>query len=314
MTIKEFADLCKCTTQTLRYYDKIDLLKPVKVDQWSGYRYYAESQAIDFVKIRNLQAADFTIDKIKKLLSVSDTEVYEAFNLKIAEQAQKLERIKQIQRSYLAEKNNMEKLINGISDFITSQFTDFEILREFGLSPNDGTAVLAQVKSYFEQQVLRNCTSEDDVTLIVDKEAFRGADNVANAINTLKGSDLNDTILLGGETVTEEEWFVSDQWDTLWECGGWKHVYEFMDKIPHMDEGREYCLFLRLNEEKYDEYALQKENEATHGDDSYRISVVFSMFMIGAMLLREKSEKISMFSNVEKSTDGLNRFALMIKR
>ena len=26
MTIKEFASLCGCNTQTLRYYDKIDLL------------------------------------------------------------------------------------------------------------------------------------------------------------------------------------------------------------------------------------------------------------------------------------------------
>ena len=34
MTIKEFASLCGCNTQTLRYYDKIDLLKPVKTDQW----------------------------------------------------------------------------------------------------------------------------------------------------------------------------------------------------------------------------------------------------------------------------------------
>lgn len=39
MTIKEFASLCGCSTQTLRYYDKIDLLKPVKVNQSSGYNY-----------------------------------------------------------------------------------------------------------------------------------------------------------------------------------------------------------------------------------------------------------------------------------
>ena len=67
MTIKELATLCGCNTQTLRYYDKIDLLKPVKVDQWSGYRYYTKAQAIAFVKIKNLQAADFTIDEIKAL-------------------------------------------------------------------------------------------------------------------------------------------------------------------------------------------------------------------------------------------------------
>ena len=55
MTIKEFARLCGCNPQTLRYYDHVELLKPVQVDPWSGYRYYEEEQALTFVKIRNLQ-------------------------------------------------------------------------------------------------------------------------------------------------------------------------------------------------------------------------------------------------------------------
>lgn len=44
MTIKEFACLCGCNPQTLRYYDHVNLLKPVKVDKWSGYRFYEEEQ------------------------------------------------------------------------------------------------------------------------------------------------------------------------------------------------------------------------------------------------------------------------------
>ena len=84
MTIKEFASLCGCNAQTLRYYDKIDLLKPVKVDPWSGYRFYEKSQAVDFIKIKNLQAADFTIEEIKALLTLPDQQVYEAFDRKIA--------------------------------------------------------------------------------------------------------------------------------------------------------------------------------------------------------------------------------------
>lgn len=39
MTIKEFARLCDCNPQTLRYYDRVDLLKPQKVNRWSEYRY-----------------------------------------------------------------------------------------------------------------------------------------------------------------------------------------------------------------------------------------------------------------------------------
>ena len=49
MTIKEFAKLCNCNPQTLRYYDKEDLLKPKMVDSWTGYRHYSEEQAIDFI-------------------------------------------------------------------------------------------------------------------------------------------------------------------------------------------------------------------------------------------------------------------------
>ena len=38
MTIKAFAELCGCTAQTLRYYDRIGLLQPAQVDKWTGYR------------------------------------------------------------------------------------------------------------------------------------------------------------------------------------------------------------------------------------------------------------------------------------
>lgn len=66
MTIKEFSRLCDCNPQTLRYYDHVDLLKPVKVDSWTGYRYYDEDQALQFVKIKNLQRAGFSIDEIRR--------------------------------------------------------------------------------------------------------------------------------------------------------------------------------------------------------------------------------------------------------
>ena len=64
ITIRGFAKLCGCNTQTLRYYDRIGLLTPAKVDEWTGYRYYEEEQALLFVKIKNLQQADFSIDVI----------------------------------------------------------------------------------------------------------------------------------------------------------------------------------------------------------------------------------------------------------
>ena len=59
MTIQAFARLCGCNPQTLRYYDKVDLLRPARVDRFTGYRYYDEDQALTFVKIKNLQLGAF---------------------------------------------------------------------------------------------------------------------------------------------------------------------------------------------------------------------------------------------------------------
>ena len=116
MTIKEFAKLCNCNPQTLRYYDKEDLLKPKTVDVWTGYRHYSEEQALDFVKIKNLQEADFSIKEIKELLTKSDEEIYLAFDRKIEEQVEKLERIRRTQATYLSEKQNMETKIKEIKE------------------------------------------------------------------------------------------------------------------------------------------------------------------------------------------------------
>lgn len=296
MTIKEFASLCKCNAQTLRYYDRIDLLKPVKVDPWSGYRYYDQTQAIDFVKIKNLQAADFSISEIKQLLTKSDQQVFDAFQEKISQQEQKLERIRQIQQSYLTEKNDMEKLIHSLSDFILSQLTNFEGLREFGMEPEEAPRIVSLVKSSMEKWAAKAQPSAKEVSLLVSDEIIRGADQVAEKIHSFDPKNLSDTILLGGETLSEKDIFDKTQYDTIWECDGWAHVYEFLDAIPPLVNDGDYCFSLRLREDKYTE------------------ELSFPLFMLGTMLLRKGDAEVYMGCNVEKSEDGKNHFTLMRKK
>ena len=114
MTILEFARLCGTSTQTLRYYDRIDLLKPRRVDSWTGYRYYEKEQAADFVKIKNLQLADFSIAEIKALLPASSEEITRAFDAKIAAEQEKLAKILKIQESYRKEAMTIDSKINAI--------------------------------------------------------------------------------------------------------------------------------------------------------------------------------------------------------
>ena len=214
LTIKEFAALCSCGTQTLRYYDKIDLLKPIKVDPWSGYRYYTPEQAIDFVKIKNLQAADFTIDEIKTLLTLPDQQVYEAFDRKIAEQTQKLQRIREIQQSYLTEKSSMEKIIQSMSHFILSQINDFEVLEEFGMKPEDGPKLIERVREYLESKFLQDISFPEALTLTINDEIIKGADQIAEKLSSLTAANLNDTITLNDSDEPEED-FSPDQYLSL---------------------------------------------------------------------------------------------------
>ena len=296
MTIKEFASLCGCNTQTLRYYDKIDLLKPIKVDPWSGYRYYVKTQAIDFVKIKNLQAADFTIEEIKALLIMPDQQVYEAFSQKIAEQAQKLERIKIIQQSYLTEKNNMERLIRSVSDFLLHAVSDYGVLREFGLSPEDAPAVVAKLKDFIERSTRRDLPAEPEVQMILNDTVIHGADRIAETFEALKGKGYDDTVLLGDKDVGATESLTPENSETVWESRGWNFVYEFIDDIPKLSSGYTYGFYFRLNEDKQ-----------TDG-------LEFPMFMIAAMLPRLESDEISFGCSIERSDDANNHFILLRRK
>ena len=112
MTIKEFSRLCGCNPKTIRYYDHMDLLKPVKVDPFTGYRYYDEDQALQYVKIKNLQIAGFSIEEIKGLLDADNDTVFNAFSEKIKDQEDRLRKTREIQQSYLDEVNRMKEKVS----------------------------------------------------------------------------------------------------------------------------------------------------------------------------------------------------------
>ena len=74
MKIGEFAKRCHTQISVLRHYDKKKLLSPVYTDNFTGYRYYSESQITVFSYIRELKEAGFTLDEIKTILYSHDSE------------------------------------------------------------------------------------------------------------------------------------------------------------------------------------------------------------------------------------------------
>lgn len=67
LKIGEFAALSGVSIHMLRNYDKIDLLKPERVDASSGYRYYEERQIIKANHIQVLKNMGFALKEIAAL-------------------------------------------------------------------------------------------------------------------------------------------------------------------------------------------------------------------------------------------------------
>ena len=71
-SISQTAKILGITTETLRHYDRIDLVKPCKVDEWTGYRYYSEQEIVRLNTIKALRCMDLTLSEINEILAYDD--------------------------------------------------------------------------------------------------------------------------------------------------------------------------------------------------------------------------------------------------
>jgi DNA-binding transcriptional MerR regulator len=110
-TVGEFSQLAQVSKRLLRYYDQIDLLKPVHTDPLTGYRYYSAEQMPDLNRILALKDLGLSLDQIRRLLSdnVSTDEIQGMLLLKKAEieqvLASELQRIRSIESRLQAIRN-----------------------------------------------------------------------------------------------------------------------------------------------------------------------------------------------------------------
>lgn len=71
-SISQTAKIVDMTTETLRHYDRINLVKPCKIDEWTGYRYYSQQEIVRLNTIRSLRCMDLTLSEIKDILAYDD--------------------------------------------------------------------------------------------------------------------------------------------------------------------------------------------------------------------------------------------------
>lgn len=231
MTIKEFSKLCGCNPQTLRYYDRENLLKPVKVDEWSGYRFYEKEQAIAFVKIKNLQKAGFSIEEIRGLLNKGDAEIYYAFELKIAEEEKRLQEIKNIQKTYQTEITNMKNKLEEMCKSIRASMVAYNPAEEFGIDSESYNAMMENVNAFFDKMLEAEDFSKYEFLDCSEENRKKGEQDFRECLD-------------------------NPNYEAIFERHGWKNVKDFYGELPKLVDDTEYFFLFKLEAEKVNSTAF----------------------------------------------------------
>lgn len=72
--IGELSKIVDIPIKTLRYYDEYGILKPTKIDQFTGYRFYDDESVVECELIKMLKSVNFTLEEIKQYINNSNEE------------------------------------------------------------------------------------------------------------------------------------------------------------------------------------------------------------------------------------------------
>ena len=146
ISITEMAKLRNISTETLRHYDRIDLLKPVHVDPDTGYRYYSITQYEKIGTIRELKNLGMSLREIKEYF---DNRNVESSRILLTEQKKKID-------------EQIDKLIR-IRQEINAKIDFLDIVRTTDLNDE------IRIKHFKARQyVYFNRTVSDDIELSYD--------------------------------------------------------------------------------------------------------------------------------------------------
>lgn len=108
ISIGEFSKICSVSTKTLRYYDEINLIKPVYINDETGYRYYDISQLEAMLTICRLKSYELPLDDIAEIMKDGSKE------LLLRKMLQKENELKQKMDQYGLLVENMKKDIDNL--------------------------------------------------------------------------------------------------------------------------------------------------------------------------------------------------------
>lgn len=117
--IGEFSKLTQVSVRMLRHYDEVGLLKPAKVDEWTGYRMYSVEQIALVNKIIYLRDSGFQVAEMASILQMNEEAFLECLTKKhlqieqaIQAEQEKLRKIQLIKEELLGNKSEFHYQIS----------------------------------------------------------------------------------------------------------------------------------------------------------------------------------------------------------
>lgn len=246
-TIGEISSLFNVNIKTLRYYDEIDLFKPIFIDSTNNYRYYSTEQFEQLNTIMYLKALGMSLSAI-------------SFHLKkrsIDNITELLEKQKEITKEKIKELKAIEKKIeNRLSQInYARQYDDLYLIQEIEFNERNIVLLKQKIKT--------------------DKDLELSIRNLENK------SKKNSSIFSGkvGVSVSKEnlENMIFDEYDSIFSfTEGEKYNKKLIKVLP-----KGIYVILRFNgthknSPKYYELLLKyiKEKGYEIGDDSIEITLI----------------------------------------
>ncbi|ACQ54176.1 MerR family transcriptional regulator [Clostridium botulinum] len=192
-TIGEISKLFNINIRTLRYYDEIDLFKPIFIDKANSYRYYSTDQFEQLNTIKYLKALGMSLDTIDyHLKKRSIDNIIELFEKqkKITEK-----KIKELELT----KQKIQNRINQIN--YARQYHNLDVVREIRLQKRRIVLLKEKIKSNNDLELsIRHLENKANKNASI----FNGKVGVSISIDKLKNKKFGeyDSIFLFTEGET----------------------------------------------------------------------------------------------------------------
>lgn len=135
-TSGKFAETANVTQRTIRYYDKIGLLKPSKIEE-NGYRKYSDEDFLKLQKIISLKQLGFSIDEIFPLvLNENKDTLKESFRMQI-----------ELISKHIAHLENLKWSLHNISKSIDNNHPAWEKVIELIRLTSQDDSIAEQYKN-----------------------------------------------------------------------------------------------------------------------------------------------------------------------